>query len=205
MLIAALCLQAVAQDLPTEAPTEAAPAAPPPVSEEQLHEELREVRAALLSALAGRDIDGLVATVHPNIVLTTTTGEVARGGDGIRGYAERMLVGEEALIEEFDFDVQSDELSIFHNGGNTAIAWGPSLDTYTFSDGSEIALDTRWSATLVRDDGAWQIVAVHSSLPAFDNVLLNEAQRWLAIAGGGGLAVGGVGGLILGFLLGRRR
>lgn len=201
MLLLALCQAALAHD--ADAPAE--PVAVERPSVDELHDELRAVRSALLAALESRDIDALVATLHPDIVLTTTTGEVARGHQGIRDYADRMLVGDGALVQAFDFDVTSDELSIFHNGGDTAIAWGPSADAYTFGDGSEIVMNTRWSATLVREGGTWRIVNVHSSLPAFDNVVLEQATAFYPWVGGGGLAVGAIGGLVLGLLVGRRR
>jgi ketosteroid isomerase-like protein len=187
-------------------PAEPAPAAAPMPSEEQLHDELRALRAKLIGALESRDLDALEATLDENVVFTATSGEVARGRKGVRAYAEKMLSGEEALVTSFRYDASSDELSVFYNGARTAIAWGPSRDSYTFGDGSSITLDTRWSATLVRDDaGGWHIVSFHSSLHAFDNAILEQVKGYLPLAGGAGLGAGVLVGALAGFLLGRRR
>lgn len=187
---------------PAAAPVAAAPAPPSP---EQLHDELRALRSKLIGALESRDLDALEATLHENVVFTATSGEVARGRKGVRAYAEKMLSGEVARVKSFRFDASSDELSIFYNGGDTAIAWGPSTDSYEFGDGSSITLQTRWSATLIREGGEWHIASFHSSLHAFDNAILDLATRWVPIAGGGGLAVGALAGALVGFLVGRRR
>lgn len=190
----------------TPPPTEPVPAAVPArPSEEQLHDELRALRARLIAALESRDLDALESTLDDNVVFTATSGEVARGPKGVRAYAEKMLSGEVARVKSFRFDASSDELSIFYNGGDTAIAWGPSLDAYTFGDGSRITLNTRWSATLVRKGGEWRIVSFHSSLHAFDNAILDEVKGWLPVAGVGGLVVGTAIGAIVGVLVGRRR
>lgn len=185
----------------------AEPAAPEPPSDEapppivvdpaDIHEALRGLRTEVLEAVKSRNVDALLKTVHPDFVFTTTTGEAIRGRDGLRQYIDKMLEGPEASIKDFSYDVLSDELSVLH-GDDTAVAWGPSTDHYTFVDGSTIDFPSRWSATLVRSEGRWLVASVHSSVPLFDNVVLDQAKAALPKVGIGAL----IGGIVLGGVIG---
>lgn len=183
-------------------PVDLRPAEPKePVDPAVTHEALRALRTELHDALQSRNVDALLKTLHPNVVFTTSGGDALRGREGVRAYFEKMLEGPDAIVKSFAYDIQSDELSILH-GDDMAIAWGPSHDHYEFTGGETIDMDTRWSATLVWDEGRWLIASGHSSLPAFDNALLNTATGMVPKAGFagllGGLFVGSIGGLLIG-------
>jgi uncharacterized protein (TIGR02246 family) len=211
MLLCLLLPLAFAEEPPEGAPPEEAGMAPPGEAQALpgaaapdpavIHDELRALRTQLLEALETQDIDALLETVHPNIVLTTTAGEVVRGHEGVRKYIDKTLNGPDAVVKSFKFDVSSDELSILYDD-DTAIAWGPSLDHYVFTDGSAASLDTRWSATLVEHEGRWLVASFHSSVDVFDNAVLNRVTALVPQvgigAGIGGLLLGGVLGLLLG-------
>jgi uncharacterized protein (TIGR02246 family) len=207
MLLCLLCSLASAQAPPEEAgmapPGEAQAlpgvAAPDPAV---IHDELRALRAELLKALEAQDVDALLKTVHPNIVLTTTAGEVVRGHEGVKKYIDKILHGPDAVVKSFKFDVSSDELSILYDD-DTAIAWGPSLDHYVFTDGSTASLDTRWSATLIKEQGRWVVASFHSSTDVFDNTVLDQVSAMIPKVGIGAGIVGLLLGGGLGFLFGR--
>ncbi|MCB9688234.1 MAG: nuclear transport factor 2 family protein [Alphaproteobacteria bacterium] len=200
MLTLALLLTAAhaEPDMPAEPVAEA----PAPVDPAVLHDELRAVRAQLLDALKKKDLDAVVATLHPEVVFTTTNGEVARGRDGVKAWIGKMTSGPDALVKSFSYDVESDDLSVLI-GGDTAIAWGPSTDRYTLSNGETWELHTRWSATLVKVDGTWLIASVHSSVDLFDNPVLDQATGMLGKVGLGALVGGLLIGLVAGALVGR--
>lgn len=168
------------------------------------HDELRAVRDTLLAAIGARDVDAVVATLHPNVVFTTTNGEAVRGREGVKTWVSGMLDGPDAVVKAFSYEVTSDELSVLY-GGDTAIAWGPSVDHYTLTNGETWNLNTRWSATLVREDGRWLVASVHSSVDPFHNPILDAAVGWLPRAALGGAVGGLVLGALGGFFVGRRR
>jgi uncharacterized protein (TIGR02246 family) len=182
------------------------PAAPEVVREtpEQVHDALRALRAELLAAVQARDVDRMLASLHPDVVFTTPNGVGLRGREAVKGYVGKMLDGPSAIVTDFAFDVRSDELSLLYDD-DTAIAWGPSTDTFVLATGQTYVVESRWSATLVRVDGKWLVASAHSSANLFDTAVLTDAARWLTRvglgAGAGGLALG----LAVGFLLGRRR
>jgi hypothetical protein len=62
--------------------------------------------------------------------------------------------------------------------------------------------ETRWTGTLVKKDGKWKVASFHASANAFDNPILWIALKKVGMWVGIGAAVLG---LVIGFLIGRRR
>ena len=176
-----------------------------PVDEEAEHAALRLLRDEAVAALNQGDVDALLEYVHLDVVMTAPSfdsdGTVSRGHDGVRAYYDKMMTGPDRRANSVKIQLNVDETSIIH-GGDTAIAWGSSLDTYDMVDGSEFTIATRWSATLVKQDGRWLIAECHISADMFDNPVLTIAvQRTMLIsglvAGFAGLLVGVIGGFVL--------
>jgi len=165
----------------------------------KIHDELRALRSTMEKALNERDLDAIVAHVHPDVVFTTMNGDVARGRDAVRKYYEKMMVGPEKIVESVDVHFESDTLSILY-GDSMAIAYGPTHDHYVLTDGSAFDVEARWSATLVRWEGRWVVAAFHYSTNMFDNAVLRAAKRLFLWTAGGGAVVA----LLIGFFLGRR-
>src|ERR1700722_3089872 len=66
------------------------------------HEELRALREGVLKAIKAKDADGLIAYLHPDVVLTTQDGKelkVIRKHAEVRDYLKRMLTGPNAGIK----------------------------------------------------------------------------------------------------------
>src|SRR6185436_8753119 len=175
-------------------------APPPPAADEATHNELRAFRDGLLDAMNKGDIERELTYFHPNVVITWHNAEVSRGHDGVRAYLNRMLTGPDKLVEKYKADVEVDELTILY-GGDTGISFGSAVEHFELTSGRKLELHARWSATLVKEGGRWLIASLHASDNLFDNPLLNMARRWVWWAGGLGLVVG----LVIGVILGRRR
>ena len=92
-----------------------------------------------------------------------------------------------------------DELTIFY-GNNTGVSFGHTIAQYKLL-GKELELKSRWTATLVKENGRWLLAGYHVSMNVLDNPLINAAKGGLYLAAGAAL----VGGLVLGLLLGKRK
>jgi ketosteroid isomerase-like protein len=165
-----------------------------------VHDELRHVRDEILAAWQRRDIDGVLAHVDPDVVVTWQNGEVSRGADGIRRFYQEMFEGEGSILSSLASTLTVDDLSILH-GPDTAIAFGSIHDEFTFKRalastaaigaGNSLALTSRWTATLVRKAGEWKLASYHVST----NVFSNPVQD-LAVKASG--RVGAIGGFLAG-------
>jgi len=198
LALLALCGSAWGQATPTTPPPAAATAASADTA--AVHEQLRRLRDEMIGAWERRDIDGVLAHVDPEIVVTWQNGEVNRGPDAIRRFYKEMLEGEGSILANLVSTLKVDDLSILH-GPDTAIAFGSIHDEFTFKRalastaaigaGKTLALDSRWTATLVRTAGEWKLASYHVSA----NVFSNPVQD-LAVKAAGRLAA------IIGFLIG---
>lgn len=165
-----------------------------PTTEDPVHDELRAVRDDMLAAFQERDIDRMLKHVHKDAVVTFQNAELCRGPDGVRAFYQRMMEGDDREVKSVKSDFKVDELSILY-GDDTAVAFGTLNDDFALKGGMDFSLASRWTATLVKEDGRWQIAAYHVSTNMFDNGVSNLLVKWAAIKAG---AVALLAGLFLG-------
>jgi ketosteroid isomerase-like protein len=159
-------------------------------AEDPSHEELRILRNEIIAAITKGDIDSVLTHIHPDAVVTWQNSEVCRGRQGLKDFFERM--GKNSF-KGYKVPPTPDELTIFH-GGDTGISFGETVGEYKlFGKGYEIK--SRWTATLVKENGKWLLAGYHISMNALDNPLLTAAKKGMYAAA----AVA----LILGILIGR--
>lgn len=151
-----------------------------------VHQELRRLRDEVMAAWQRRDIDGVLAHVDPDIVVTWQNGEVNRGPDAIRRFYKEMFEDKDSVLSNMVSTLTVDDLSILH-GPDTAIAFGSIRDEFTFKRGlasataigagTTFALTSRWTATLVRKAGAWKLASYHVSANVFSNPVQDMAIK----------------------------
>ena len=73
------------------------------------------------------------------------------------------------------------------------------------ADGRSFDMAGRWTATMIKEDGQWKLLAIHSGTNFLDNPVLNAVEKSTVYTGGGGLAVGLAVGFLVGFFVRRRR
>lgn len=161
--------------------------------------EMRAMMAGIQEALNEQDLDALRPYLDENAVVTFHDTEVAQGFDELRAYYEDKLGSASAVLTDYSTAGEVDGPAIFH--GDTAVAFGHANDRFHFRGGKEIALTTRWTATLRDSEAGWKIIALHFSADLFDNPLLHGMERAALYSGLGGALAG----LVLGFILFRRR
>lgn len=186
----ACLIPASAQNPATSAPPAAAAA------EDPAHTALRALRSDIIEAISAGDIDRVLKSVHPNVVVTWQNNEVCRGQDGLKAFFDRM--GKNAF-KGYKVPPTPDDLTILH-GGNTGISFGETIAEYSVL-GKSHEMKSRWTATLVKENDRWLLAGYHLSMNVLDNPILGAAKGSLYAVGGGALAAG----LLAGFLLGRRR
>ncbi|MEO6002226.1 MAG: nuclear transport factor 2 family protein [Opitutus sp.] len=165
-------------------------------AEDPAHNELRALAKSVIDAIGKGDIDGILTNVHPNVVVTWQNNEVCRGAQGLKDFYTRM--GKNAF-KGYKVPPTPDELTILY-GGDTGVSFGHVVAQYTLF-GKEFEFTSRWTATLVRENGRWLLASYHVSLNALDNPLINSAKNSLMWTGIGV----GIAGLVIGWLVGKRK
>jgi len=164
-------------------------------AEDPAHNELRTLRTEVIEAITKGDFEGVIRHVHTNAVVTWQNNDVCRGHQGLRDFFNRM--GKDAF-KGYKTPPTPDELTILH--GNTGVSFGQTVAQYKLL-GKDLELKSRWTATLVKENGRWLLASYHVSMNVLDNPLLNAAKGGLLLAAGGAA----VAGLIVGWLLGKRK
>jgi ketosteroid isomerase-like protein len=165
-------------------------------AEDAAHNELRALRTEVIEAITKGDFDSVLRHVHTNVVITWQNNEVCRGHKGLLDFFNRM--GKDAF-KGYKVPPTPDELTILY-GGDTGISFGHTVAQYTIV-GKTIEMTSRWTATLVKENGHWLLASYHVSANLLNNPLLNAAKSGLYLAAGVAL----VAGLVIGLLLGKRK
>lgn len=160
------------------------------------HQQLRSLRNDLIAAVTSGDFESVFRHVHPDAVVTWQTNEVCRGHQGLRDFFTRT--GKDAF-RGYKVPPTPDTLTILH-GDDTGISFGETIANYRLL-GKDMEMKSRWTATVVRQDGRWLLAGYHLSMNVLDNPLLNGAKQALWAAGATALTAG----LAAGIFLGRRR
>jgi uncharacterized protein (TIGR02246 family) len=164
-------------------------------AEDPAHEELRTLRTEIINAITKGDIDTVLTHVHPDVVVTWQNSEVCRGRQGLKDFFDRM--GKKSF-KGYKIPPTPDELTVLH-GGDTGVSFGKTVAEYNLL-GRQYEIESRWTATLVKQDGKWLLGAYHISMNTLDNPLLTAAKNALYIAGAAGLVIG----ILIGRILGKR-
>jgi uncharacterized protein (TIGR02246 family) len=168
-----------------------------PGAESGVPPEIKELRDNLIDAFNKREVERMLSYLHPDVVVTWQNAEVSHGREGVRKYYERMMVGPDSVVVELRTNPVVEGRRMY---GDTSVSYGAMNDWFKLRDGTEVNLNSRFSAHLAKQpDGKWLVTGFHASSNSFDG----EVHRLYARKAGtaAGLA-GGVGGLVLGTVVG---
>lgn len=185
-----------------EAPDEPAGASP----DDKLDAELKALRDGLADAFNSGDVDKLLSYCHPQVIATWQNGAVAVGHDGVRDVVRQLVSGDSRVLASYSADPTVDHRLVLQDG-TLVVSCGSLNDEYTLAreGGATVKLDSKWTVTVAKLDGRWQVLSFHVSCDAFDNEVITiflQMTRYMWGALGGG--IGAVMGVALGMYLGRR-
>lgn len=171
------------------------------------HEELRALLKGATGAINEQRFDEVSKFFHPKLRVTTVNQEVITKPEGLEPYF-RAWVGEGQYVRSMKMTMEADEVTEFYGEGGSrfGVCRGKGVEDYDLTDGRRLLLDTRWTATVVKDgEGRWKILALHLGTNFYDNPIVAQFQAAATKFGAGGLTGGLVLGGLMGFLFGRRR
>ena len=210
MLTLVLLLAAGATPLAAQSTQPASPPATPPatttaapISTADPTEAITLLRQELIDSFNKGDVDRLLSHLDPDVVITWQNAEVCRGPGDVRAYYDKMMRGPDRRVEKATADPKVDGRHVY---GDWAVSWGRMNDHFVLTDGADLAMDSRFTATIARRGDVWKVSSFHVSVNAFDNPILGLAAKkagaWAAVAG---MVIGLLVGLIAGVLIRRRR
>ncbi|MCY2966160.1 MAG: hypothetical protein NT069_21440 [Planctomycetota bacterium] len=127
---------------------------------------------------------------HKDLIATWQDGTTGQGHAGVIAEFDKL----KKFIRKMTVHPKTDKRLIL-NDGKLVISSGDMEDEYALSRGPRVNLKSRWSATLVKEDGRWLLASFSASTNAFDNevvdlYLAGQKYTWVAIGGLVGLVLG---------------
>lgn len=181
------------------APQDAAPGAS--VDTKAIDAELDKFRDELFHAFNTGDYPAMLKNYcHKDIIATWQDGTTSEGHAGVIAEFDKL----KQFIDKMTVDATTDKRLIL-NDGNLVISSGEMKDHYVLGRGPSVNLNSRWSATLVKDSDRWLLVSFSASTNAFDNEVVSlylTSQKYMvsAVAGLIGIGIG----IVLSRIMNRR-
>ena len=137
---------------------------------------------------------------HKDIIATWQDGTTSEGHAGVIAEFDKL----KQFIDKMTVDATTDKRLIL-NDGNLVISSGEMKDHYVLGRGPSVNLNSRWSATLIKDDDRWLLASFSASTNAFDNEVVSlylTSQKYTVSAAAGLIGIGI--GLLLSRIMNRR-
>ncbi len=140
--------------------------------EDPAHQELRVLRTQMIDAITKGDIDTVIKNTHPNVVITWQNAAVCRGHQGLKDFFDK--VGKDSF-KGYKLPPTPDDLTMLY-GDDTGVSFGETIGQFHLL-GKSYEFKSRWTATVIKENGKWQLAAYHVSMDALDNPILSAAKR----------------------------
>lgn len=160
-----------------------------------VEQEIAKLREGLVNSFKQGDIDRLLTFLDTNAVVTWQNGEVCEGTAAVKSFYDRMMKGDHPVVQK----ISSDPKVLGHHvQGDWCVSWGDLNDHFLLTDGRDLPLNSRFTATIARRGDRWLVSAFHVSVNAFDNPITRVAVKKTAVLVG---LVGLIAGCLVGLIV----
>ena len=143
---------------------------------------------------------------HKDVIATWQDGTTSQGYDGVLAEFDKLSKFIKKMLVQPTTDMR---LVLFD--GKLAVSSGNMRDTYDLVRGGQgiqhgpakVALESRWSATLIKEKDEWILVSFSASTNAFNNEVVSlYLRRTMFLSAGIASLVGLVAGFVIRMLIG---
>ena len=153
------------------------------------HEQLRGLLQEAKRAVNAFDLDALGPLLAPGFVLVLADQTLITDLAGLNAYFRATFKADGAPLRGLRIEPEALALSRFIDE-RVAVDHGISKDTYLLRGGQSMAMESRWTATLVKNGGRWQIQSLHAGVNILDNPILTAARQGSYLWALGGVVIG---------------
>ena len=174
------------------------------VSQAADHEALRKLKTDVITAINTRNVQSMDTLLHKPFMSTLITQDSFTDIDRLKAYFDDLFTRSVLRINKITMEAEPDEQAQIYTG-TFAVARGGTKEVYELGDGRTYTIPGRWTATTIKDNGQWKVLAVHTGVNFIDNPVMTAVEKSTLYFGAGGVALGAVIGFLLGFLIRRKR
>jgi hypothetical protein len=168
------------------------------------HEALRKLKTDVITAINTRNVQSMDTLLHKPFTSTLITQDSFADIERLKAYFDGLFTRPVLRINKITMEAEPDEPAQIYTG-TFAVARGGTKEVYELGDGRTYTIPGRWTATTIKDNGQWKVLAVHTGVNFIDNPVMTAVEKSTLYFGAGGVAVGAVIGFVLGFFIHRKR
>jgi ketosteroid isomerase-like protein len=168
------------------------------------HAALRKLKDDVVLAINNRNLAAVDAMLHKPFLSTVITQESFNETGKLRGWFDDLFSRPLLRLRHFNIQAEADEMAQIYTG-TFAVARGSTKERYELADGRGFDFDGRWTATAIKQNGQWKVLAIHAGTNFLDNPVINAIERNTMMFAGVSTVLGAIVGFLLGFFLRRRQ
>jgi len=155
------------------------------------HQELRELMTKVVTAVNQKKIDELKPVLAREFVITMVDQTVITSFDGIKNFFNQYFGEKNALLKDLQIEPKAEVLTKFFSP-EAGYTYGTSVDTYTLAAGKKVQMNSKWTATVIKEQGSWKLLNLHIGVSVIDNPLMKFGQSQKYLYGFIGFLVGAI-------------
>jgi ketosteroid isomerase-like protein len=168
------------------------------------HQALRKLKNDVVAAINTKNFKAIDTLMHKPFLSTVITQDSFNEAGPLITWFESLFTRNFLRLSKVQMDADADELAQIYTG-TLAVARGTTKERYELADGRGFDMQGRWTATAIKQEGQWKVLAVHTGTNFLDNPVMNAIERNMLYFAGGGAGAGAIVGILCGFFIGRRR
>jgi ketosteroid isomerase-like protein len=172
-------------------------------AQEADHAALRKLKDDVITAINNRNLAAVDGMLHKPFLSTVITQESFNETGKLRGWFDDLFSRPLLRLRHFRIQAEADEMAQIYTG-TFAVARGSTKERYELGDGRGFDFDGRWTATAIKDNGRWKVLAIHAGINFLDNPVINAIERNTMTFAAVSTVLGAIVGFLLGFFIRRR-
>jgi len=168
------------------------------------HDALRQLRDTITRAVNTDNLDLITPLLHDDVSITMVDQTVITSAPQLKEYFDKMFKAEGSILEDVQIEPKADMETMLVSD-RLGVNRGSSTDTYTLKAGRTVVLNTRWTSSVIKEDGRWKLLTLHVGVDMLDNPILAAIGQLKYWWGAIGLLLGMIAMFVLGRLLRARR
>jgi hypothetical protein len=146
------------------------------------HDQLRHLLEMAQEAINNDNPDQLEAYLHKDYVITVMNQELVTKDRTLKELFNDWFKKPDAILKSLTVKPEATiETRIYDD--RFGVCYGTSVDTYTLQDGREFSFDSKWTATVIKQDGQWKLLALHVGVDPIENPLIDGYRSGMGFGG----------------------
>ncbi len=146
------------------------------------HDQLRQLLKTAQEAVNSDRPELLQNYLHPDYAITVMNQQLVTQEMTLEQLFHDWFKKPDAILKGLQIQPEASiQTNIYE--GRFGVCYGTSADTYELSDGRKFTFDSKWTASLIKEDGQWKLLALHVGVDPINNPLIDGYREGFGFGG----------------------